>query len=352
MRPLRRLLLGLLFCLLIPRLPASAAPFVRWIDEKGDVHVDEVREVLAESPSETRVRMPDGSERTVPMARVIDLVRENDEREEERSLLEARRDVAFGVRADAARKTLDALARDGSLPWIREYAAATRAILAERAREEDAAARLQRFVEEYPRSRFQSDAVLAQARVRGRAHGENVAKGTREMRVALDRIVELEGPLALRFRTLRDGTEIAIAYQPENYTYFFGAAHEGLMKKVEADYGAFVLLEAESKWAMLLVRLRDAEAEVAKGRRPFGALAEVKKLRDGADLDLPEVRSDLERELGRLMLQCGDKEGARGALESARDLAPDPRRREAAVEALKQVESEQAAPKLPAGPDR
>ncbi len=339
-------------CLLLLGLPAAAAPSVRWIDERGDVHLDDVREVLAESPSEVRLRMPDGSERTVPMARVLDLVREGDEREEERSLLDARRDVAFGIRAEAARKTLDALARDGSLPWICEYAAAARAILAERSREEDAAARLQRFVEEFPRSRFLSDVVLAQARVRGRAHRENVGKGTSEMRAAYDRIVELEGPLALRFRTLRDGTEIAIEHQPENYTYFFGAVHEDLLKKTEGDYGAFVLLEAEAKWAMLLVRQCDAAAEIAKGRRPFGALEEVKKLRQGANLDLPEVRSDLERELGRLMLQCGDKEGARGALERARDLAPDPRRREAAVDATRQLDAEKPAAKLPAGAGR
>ncbi len=328
-----------LLCLLLLGLPAAAAPCVRWIDEKGDVHSDDVREVLAESPSEIRLRMPDGSERTVPMARVMDLVRESDEREEERSLLEARRDVAFGVRADAARKTLDRLARDGSLPWIREYATAARAILAERTREADAATRLQSFVAEYPSSRFQSDAVLAQARVRGRAHGEDVAKGTNELRAAHDRIVELEGPLALRFRTLRDGTEIAIAYHPENYRYFFGPTHESLVPKTEGDYGAFVLLEAEAKWAMLIVRQRDAEAEVAKGRPPVGALEEVRKLRDGSNLDLPEVRSDLERALGRLMLQCGDKEGARGAFERARDIAPDPRRREAAEELLKELAS-------------
>ena len=56
-----------------------------------------------------------------------------------------------------------------------------------------------------------------------------------------------------------------------------------------------------------------------------------------SNLDLPEVRSDLERELGRLLLGCGDKEGARGAWERARDLAPDPRRREAAEDALKSL---------------
>ncbi len=338
MRLLRRLLLAPLACLAFG-LPAAAAPYVRWIDEKGDVHPDEVREVLEESPSEVRVRLADGSERTVPMARVLDLVRESDERAEERALLAARRDVENGIRLDAARVALDGLARDGSLPWIREYAAAARSLLAERARDEDMAARLQRFVEDYPRSRFQSDAVLAQARVRARAHGKEVVKATTELRVAHDRIIELEGPLALRFRTLRDGTEIVSEYEPFNFTYFFDPAHENLLKETGdgKDYGAYLLLEAEAKWGLLIVQQRFAADEEAKGRPPRGALQEVKKLRDRAGLDLPEVQSDLERELGRLMLACGDKEGARGAWERARDLAPDAYRREAAAEALKKL---------------
>ncbi len=328
-----------LLCLLLLGLPASAAPFVRWIDEKGDIHVDEVREILAESPSEVRARLPDGSERTVPVARVINVVRESDERDEERALLDARRDVEAGMRPDAARKTLDRLARDGSLPWIREYAAAARAILAERSREEDSLARLQRFVEEYPQSRFQSDAALALARARGLARMPAVSKATGELRVAHDRIIELKGPLALRFRTLRDGTEMVLPHQPYNIGYFFGNAHQDLMAETGdgKDYGALLLLEAEAKWAMLLVQQRYAKDEEAKGRPPFAALQEVKKLLAGASLDLPEVRSDLEREAGRLMLLCGEKEGARGALERARDLAPDPRRREAAEEALKKL---------------
>jgi hypothetical protein len=326
-----------LLCLLLLSIPNG--PFVRWIDEKGDIHVELVREVLEESPSEVRVRLADGSEKTVRMARVIDMVRENEDREEERDLLAARRDVAAGILTDAGRKTLDRLARDGSQPWIREYAAAARALLAEAARDEDAAARLQRFVEENPRSRFQSDCVLAQARIRGRAHGEKVVKATVELRAAHDRIAELDGPLALRFRTLRDGTELVIPYQPINFTYFFGPTHEGLVKETGEgkDYGALVLLEAQAKWGLLLVQQRNAKEEIAAGRKPFGPLQEVKQLRDRSGLDLPEVRSDLERELGQLMLACGNKEGARGALERARDLAPDPRRREAAEAALKKL---------------
>jgi hypothetical protein len=138
---------------------------------------------------------------------------------------------------------------------------------------------------------------------------------------------------------LRDSVEVVLSSQLHDHAPVFGGVRELLVAETGEgkDYGAFVLVEAESKWALLLVQQRHARDDEAKGRPPRAALAEVRKLRDGADLDLPEVKSDLERELGRLLLACGEREGARGAWERARDLAPDPRRREAAEEALKKL---------------
>jgi len=327
-----------LLCLLLVALPTT--PYVRWIDEKGDVHVEILSEVLEESPSETRVRLVDGSERTVRMARVIDMVRENADRKEERALLDARRDVAAGIRPDASRETLDRLARDGSEPWIREYAAAARAILAERTREKDAGERVERFLEEYPHSRFQSDTVVARARLLARSRRMDVRKAIADLHAGYDRIAELEGPLALRFRILQDGSELILRYQPEGLHDVFLDPTEGWLLHETGDgkdYGAFLLVGAAAKWAQLLEQQWCAARDAEHKREPRGALEEVKKLRDRAGLDLPEVRSDIERELGSLMLLCGDKEGARGAWEHARDLAPDPRRREAAEEALRKL---------------
>jgi hypothetical protein len=331
-----------LLCLLLLGLPAAAAPYVRWIDEKGDIHVDTFRDVVAESPAEVQIRLSDGSQRVVRMARVLDLVREDEEQEEQRKLLDARRDVAAGMRLDAARALLDGLAADGSQPWIRESAAAARALLADRAREKDALERLQRFLADYPRSPFQSECILAAARVRGRAHGGKFEKATNEMRVAHDRIVDLEGPILLRFRTLADATELVMPYQPFNFTYFFAPTYDTLFAETQngKDYGAYVLLEASARWGLLIVQKHLAAMEEAAGRPPRACLESVRKLQRESGLDLPEVRSDVERELGRLMLACGDREGARGAWERARDLAPDPRRREAAEDALRKLAKE------------
>jgi len=68
-----------LLCLLLLAIPSG--PYVRWIDVKGDVHTDALREVVEESPSEVRVRLADGSERTVRMARVLELGREGEGKE-------------------------------------------------------------------------------------------------------------------------------------------------------------------------------------------------------------------------------------------------------------------------------
>jgi hypothetical protein len=326
-------------CLLLLALPAAAAPSVRWIDVKGDIHVDEVREIVEESPSAVRARLADGSERAFDLARVLDVVRERDEVEEERTLLAARKDAAAGVRLDAACATLDRLAQDGSEPWIREYAAASRALLAELRREDGALERLQRFLDDHPESRFLSDAISALGRVKARAAGRDSKKMMDAIMGAHRRIRDLGGPIALRFRAMSDMAERVVSFDPGGVNIVLGPIQQGLAKELpENDYGAYLLFEAEAKWAQLLCYRRAAAFDEKAGREPRGALDEVQRLQARSGLDLPDVRSDIERELGRLQLACGDKEGARGALERARDLAPDAHRREAAEALLRGLE--------------
>jgi len=316
--------------------PVAAAPYVRWIDKKGEIHVDALAGILEESPSEVRVRLADGPEQVVPVARILDLVREGDEQEEERALLEARRDVAAGLRLDAARPVLDRLAADGSAAWVREYAAAARALLAEAAREEDAAERLQRFLDDHPRSRLVSDAISAQARVKARALGDHLPKAIAVLEEGQRRVEELQGPLALRHRSLRDVMERMVAFHPDDALEFVGPAYDEMLGKAErgGDFGIYLLVEGDMKWAVLLLHRHQAELEEKAGRRPYAALHELERVNDRSTLDLPEVRSDIKREMARMMAACGRKEEARKALEEAKELAPDPRRREMAEAAL------------------
>jgi len=331
-----RLLWLLLLCA-----PVAAAPYVRWIDKKGEIHVDTLAEVLSESPSEVRVRDADGQAKTMPVARILELVREDDGKEEERALLEARRDVAAGLRLEAARSVLDHLAADGSAPWIRAYAAAARAMLAEVAREEDAAARLQRFLDDYPHSRFVSDAISAQARVKARALGDHLVKAVKLIDEAERRIEELEGPLALRHRSLRDVMERMVEFHPEDALMLVGPAYDETLGKAEraGDFGVYLLVEADMKWATLILRRHEADAEEKAGRPPWAALHEMQLVDERATLDLPEVRSDVKRELARMLVACGKRDAAREALLKAKELAPDPRRREMAETALKALDA-------------
>jgi hypothetical protein len=155
--------------------------------------------------------------------------------------------------------------------------------------------------------------------------------------IAHDKVVELDGPITLRCRLLRDVLSELCRNELVDPSPVVSTITGRLMEEtgMGRDYGAAVLVEAEAKWAQMFLQRLAAEKEESKGRPPRAALHEVQKLKERSNLDLPDVRSDIERELGRLLLACGEKEGARGAYERARDLAPDPRRREAAEEALK-----------------
>ena len=100
-----------LLSLLLSVSAAVGAPFVRWIDETGEVRREEIREVLAESPSKIEVRLSDGEVLALPADGLLDVVREREDEPEERALLEARVAVLAGGDLDVARKTLDRLTR-------------------------------------------------------------------------------------------------------------------------------------------------------------------------------------------------------------------------------------------------
>ena len=100
------------------------------------------------------------------------------------------------------------------------------------------------------------------------------------------------------------------------------------------DYGARVLERGATAWAKLAHRVWQAGQIVARGQKPYGPLEHVRKLRDGAALDLPEVRSDLHLAYGRLLVACGEEEAAAAEFKKAGELAPDARRRAVAAAAL------------------
>jgi hypothetical protein len=325
--------------LLLLAWPAVAAPSVRWIDHLGTVQHEELRKVVAESGTEVTVRTLEGKVLTLPVTRILTLIREDDRREEERKLLRAREDAVAGLRLDKARPVLDRLALSGGQPWIREYAAAARALLAERAGEKDARKRIDGFLERHTGSRFASAMYVAIARLRT-GDPENPAPIEDVLMETFDKIVELKGPLLLRFGVVVEGTRMLIAREPENvslYPSFVSKFLEDSTAETK-DPGVHLVAQSCRAWASLVLFLHEGKQTAKLGRKPASALAEVRRLRDQSRLRLPELRSDVQRELGLLMVACDDPKGARTELEKARKLAPDRARREAAERALARLE--------------
>jgi len=148
-----------------------ASPSLRWLDETGGFHAAAVKRLLEETATSLKVELAAASDAadakpqvfTIPMIRVLEFVREDTKDEEQKRLLEARTAVAAGVELKEACVTLDRLSAKAREPWVREYAAAFRAIAANRRGEEDALKRITAFLRAYPKSRFVCDAIRARA---------------------------------------------------------------------------------------------------------------------------------------------------------------------------------------------
>jgi len=330
---MRCLVLLLLAC------PAFAAPSVRWIDRLGTVHRQELKAVVAESAREVTVKTTEGKVVTVPLLRILTLVREDDRREDERALLRAREDVAAGLRLDQARPVLDRLAAADAPPWIREYAAAARAVLAERAGEKDAQQRIDRFLAQHPDSRFISAVYVAAARLRAR---DPDRKDPFEVVLAKasEKVDELQGPMLVRFGAVVEIVRLSLVLDPKNVhmhkDFAAGLLHE---KTTDVkDMAVHIVAKSCDAWIKLAHMLDIAEKVTALGRKPHGSLVRVGRMCKWYREYLPEMRSDLHRELGLLKVACGDPAGARAEFEKARNLAPDRVRREAAEGALERLE--------------
>jgi hypothetical protein len=313
--------------LLLLAWPAAAAPVVRWVDKLGNVHRDEIREVLAESSREVTVRRPGGKSVTLQVLRILWLTREREEHVEERALLRAREDVAAGLRLDEARPVLDRIARSGEQPWMREYAAGARALLAEKAGEKDASARLDAFLEEYEASRFVGAMHLARARLRARG-GEDLLEVFAQ---AHEKISELGGPLLVQFQTFVEAARFILEEEPRALAMYLDSVSLGIDREIEeeTDIAIHVVAKSCQVWARLLQQDYLARDVIGRGRKPHGALVELRRLAGYSKYWLPELRSDVHRQLGVVLAVCGERASAEAELRRARELAPDRNRREA-----------------------
>ena len=324
-------------CTLLLALAATAAadPSIRWIDTFGNVQAAPVEEVLEDTLGQVRVRLAEGRTLTLESERVLQLVRERDAVPEERALLLARLDADAGERLAAARPVLDRVAEKGPEPWMREYAEAARAVLAERAGEKDAAARLDAFLKERPESRLVPAVMRARARLEIRAlrDAEKIMSILWATRRA---IAEKKGSFLERFGTYVDATARVGALMPGEVidTMSSGGSILSDEEQESADAGLHIVAASCRQWARMGEQLRVASQQVEAGAAPLGPASRLVRFLDESGLLLPELRCDLHAEAGRLFRLAGRPEEARTHLEQARELAPDARRRGRAERAL------------------
>ncbi|MHC4222567.1 MAG: tetratricopeptide repeat protein [Planctomycetota bacterium] len=323
-----RILLALLLAVGFVR----AEPYVRWVDETGGVRREAVAEVLSESPSEIRLRLKSGRELTLPARGLLELVREA-ESEQEKELLSARQSAFAGERAEEVRPVLDRLATEGSKPWIREYAAAARAVLASWAGEKDAGGRIERFLKEHPDSRFVSDLYLAKARldIRLQTVAEKAFDITEQLNEKIDK---LGGPCVVRYRVFEDGARHVVGNNLMDYSFFAKVIDGRMTMEMDKarDAISYLLADCMSVRVILAREQSLAAHSLEKGQPPFGAMGRVKKLVPRSSYLLPELRSDIQFMLGDLYEKCGHADEAKAAFEEAFKLAPDARRRKNARE--------------------
>ena len=309
---------------------ALGEPYIRWVANTGP-RMDPLAEVLEESHTKVKVKLVDGKVLEVSLRPLLELVRENDAIPAQRDLLRARRAVAAGRDLDEARVILDRTVAKPKEKWMREYAVAARAHLAERKGDKDALERVDAFLRAFPSSRF----VGRMHRVRTRILG---AKAKDAMSVmdpffkGYARIEQLEAPRLEEFLVLFDAAHRARAIDVASARFdrsLLGTI-ETKLDTTANDYESAIIGQSVQAWIKLIRQSEIRLQAVAAGEKPYGRLTSARQLKASTTMLLPEVQCDAGRELGLTYASCGEHEKARKELEGALKVlgrTPDPWRR-------------------------
>ena len=315
--------------LLIFASPVRAEPFVRWVDKTGGVKRAAVEEVLLEERARVKLRLVDGAVLDLPVRGLLRLVREDDRDPDQRALLLARLGLELGP-VEGVGGLLDRLAAGGKQPWIREYAAASRAIAAERAGEKDAATRLDAFLKEHPGSRLRDQVLLARTRLL--AHGITAPEhAVRPFMKVFKELKNSDSSLLTRYGILVDAGLLVAEQSQDDAKGFIDSIAESLYEEFKED--AMAHLIAQSVFMRIkVIMIRRARRHVQKtGQKPVGALLALRQLKLESGFLIDEVRSDLQFEIGVTAQVCGDAAVAKAAFSKSLKLAPDPFRHDRAA---------------------
>ncbi|MGQ0615026.1 MAG: hypothetical protein ACT4PV_14930 [Planctomycetaceae bacterium] len=307
---------------------ATAEPYVRWIDATGGYRRETVTEVLGESLTEVRVRLADGTVETIPGRSFLELVREREGVEEESDLYDARESVVWGTESEAARRTLDRILGRHLEGWIHEYASAHRAILAGELEEKDALPRLEAFLEAYPKSRWRPRVLYARAAVRA-LEAPNAAIAMKKFVDAVVEVREAGGPRLAEALGYIDVTRYMLRKFPQEGRFIVTTMQSTLsnVEQKREDMTSKICAASAREWIRLITLTLTRDEVIALGERPYGPAERMVKVREASGFLLPELASDVAREMGETLLHCERPEDALAQLRAALELAPDRRRK-------------------------
>ncbi len=329
-----------LCALLLTAATAIAEPYVRWIDATGGYKRAPVTEVLGESLTEVRVRLADGTIEVIPGRSFLELVREREGVEEEGELYDARESVVWGTELEAAQRIFDRLLDRHHEGWIHEYAAAHRAILAQKLQEGDALARLDTFLGTHPQSRFRPSVLYARAAILA-LDAPNAAMAMKKFVDAVVEVREAGGPRIAESLGYLEVTLYMLRKFPTEGNFIVTTMQSTLenVEEKRTDMPSKICAASAREWIRLATLTRTRDEVVALAKRPYGPAERMVKVREATGFLLPELASDAAREIGETLLLCERPEDALRHLRAALEYAPDRRRKAMARGAVERAEA-------------
>jgi len=286
-----------------------AAPVLRWLDATGGLQAAGVKRLIEESGTSLKVELePLASDPrktrvlTIPLTKVLEFVREDDRDEEQKRLLGARTRVRAGVDLKAASATLDLLSEKGREEWVREYAAAFRAIAGRKLAERDAAKRMTAFLRAHPKSRFVCEVLRERAWAESLQLTDPIAL-LNPFGEAFKEVGKRGGPFRVQYWCIRDAAQRNVDTQVVEMSGLLRTLRSSI-KDVRPDASAAELTvrysgDAERRILTAAYKWREAvEAELPTDTFK-GHLGEIE---NGADLLLPDTRVNLRLEQAALAM--------------------------------------------------
>ncbi len=319
----------LFLLLVLAAAPVAAEPSIRWLDRTGAVKSAAIASVVSEGSLEIKVERADGKPLTIRTRHLLALIREDDTDAEQRALLMARGVAYMGGAVADARATCDRLIKAGKEAWIKEYAAAHRAMLAVRGKEPDARQRVLGFLDKYPSSRFKAWLIFARAQLYSR-EAEDGVEVQEILEEAFDDVLHFKGPLVVAFECLVErGRLYAFGDWRAVNSYADGLRTRFATQLAGAKPDAALSIVVESSIIRIKMEWHEQRYIVAigLGKKPYAARDGVASLSSQSTYWLPALRSDVARLLGRLYKACGEAAEAKAAFANSLKLAPDPWRR-------------------------